>query len=155
MNLGHLYTSFEGRINRKPYWIGAIVLGIISIAVTYAAILAAGGSIMMPDARTMWISLVIQLVTLYPSAALMVKRFHDRDRPGYFAAFLLVPLILKGLTDALGMTGNPFNQNALDYAFLAILVVIGIWFLVELGFLRGTVGPNQYGPDPLGGPLAL
>ena len=28
---------------------------------------------------------------------------------------------------------------------------ISIWALVELGFLRGTVGPNQYGPDPLEG----
>jgi uncharacterized membrane protein YhaH (DUF805 family) len=26
---------------------------------------------------------------------------------------------------------------------------ISIWALVELGFLRGTPGPNQYGPDPL------
>jgi uncharacterized membrane protein YhaH (DUF805 family) len=24
-----------------------------------------------------------------------------------------------------------------------------IWFVVELGFLRGTAGPNRYGPDPL------
>jgi uncharacterized membrane protein YhaH (DUF805 family) len=24
-----------------------------------------------------------------------------------------------------------------------------VWALVEIGFLRGTVGPNQYGPDPL------
>jgi uncharacterized membrane protein YhaH (DUF805 family) len=24
-----------------------------------------------------------------------------------------------------------------------------IWPLVELGFLRGTAGPNRYGPDPL------
>jgi hypothetical protein len=25
---------------------------------------------------------------------------------------------------------------------------------VELGFLRGTVGPNPYGPDPLQAPAA-
>jgi uncharacterized membrane protein YhaH (DUF805 family) len=34
---------------------------------------------------------------------------------------------------------------------IAILVVL-IWFLIELGFLRGTQGQNQYGPDPLGKP---
>jgi uncharacterized membrane protein YhaH (DUF805 family) len=28
---------------------------------------------------------------------------------------------------------------------------LSIWGLVEIGFLRGTVGPNQYGPDPLEG----
>jgi uncharacterized membrane protein YhaH (DUF805 family) len=35
---------------------------------------------------------------------------------------------------------------------LAIAVpftVVGLALLVELGFRRGTVGPNQYGPDPL------
>jgi uncharacterized membrane protein YhaH (DUF805 family) len=27
--------------------------------------------------------------------------------------------------------------------------IIAIWGFVELGCLRGTPGPNQYGPDPL------
>ncbi len=26
---------------------------------------------------------------------------------------------------------------------------ISIWGFVEIGCLRGTEGPNQYGPDPL------
>ena len=149
MDLGYLYTSFEGRINRKRYWIAALILGIATLVVMYLALLAVGGSLIFPDPHTRWILFLIQLLTLYPSAALMVKRFHDRGRAGYFAALLLVPLISKGLTDALGMTGNPLDQNALDYVFLLIFLIIGIWFLVELGFLRGTVGPNQYGPDPL------
>ena len=28
-------------------------------------------------------------------------------------------------------------------------LVISIWALVELGCLRGTIGQNKYGPDPL------
>jgi uncharacterized membrane protein YhaH (DUF805 family) len=152
MDMGHLYTNFEGRINRAKYWLGAIVLGIISMVVLYGSIYAAGGSILEQDSRTQMISLVVQLVFLYPSAALMVKRLHDRNRPGYFAAFLLVPLVLKSVTDVMGLTGNPFSQNALDYAFLIVIVVVAIWFFVEVGCLRGTVGPNQYGPDPLSAP---
>ena len=151
MDMGHLYTSFEGRINRAKYWLGAIVLGIISMVVLYGSIYAAGGSILELDSRTRMITLIVQLVFLYPSAALMVKRLQDRNRPGYFAAFLLVPLVLKGVTDVMGLTGNPFDQNALDYVFLAIIVVVAIWAFVEIGCLRGTVGPNQYGPDPLDG----
>jgi uncharacterized membrane protein YhaH (DUF805 family) len=27
--------------------------------------------------------------------------------------------------------------------------IVGIWFLIELGFQRGTAGDNRYGPDPL------
>jgi uncharacterized membrane protein YhaH (DUF805 family) len=29
--------------------------------------------------------------------------------------------------------------------------VLFIWALIWFGCLRGTVGPNQYGPDPLEG----
>ena len=43
-------------------------------------------------------------------------------------------------------------KNALDYILGIATLVVSIWFLIELGFLRGTQGPNQYGPDPLGSP---
>lgn len=35
-----------------------------------------------------------------------------------------------------------------------IILFIAIWALVELGFLRGTIGANQYGPDPLAPQMA-
>jgi uncharacterized membrane protein YhaH (DUF805 family) len=39
-----------------------------------------------------------------------------------------------------------------------ILNIVGwipwIWGLVELGFLRGTLGPNRFGPDPLAPAIA-
>jgi len=65
------------------------------------------------------LSLLFMLAALWPSWAVGVKRCHDRDRSGWFMLIALIP------------------------------VVGGIWLLVELGFLRGTIGPNKYGPDPL------
>jgi uncharacterized membrane protein YhaH (DUF805 family) len=35
------------------------------------------------------------------------------------------------------------------FVFAIAGFAISIWALVELGFLRGTSGPNDYGPDPL------
>ena len=33
---------------------------------------------------------------------------------------------------------------------IALVPVIGgLWYLIECGFLKGTIGPNNYGPDPL------
>jgi len=32
-----------------------------------------------------------------------------------------------------------------------IFLIYAIYMLVQLGFLKGTAGPNNYGPDPLGG----
>jgi uncharacterized membrane protein YhaH (DUF805 family) len=150
MDFGYLYTSFEGRINRKPYWIGLIVLIIIMMVIIFGASFLLIGSIVEPTFQTRLVTFVLQLLFLYPSTALMVKRLHDRNRPSYWAAFILVPMVLKSLTDMMGMTGDPLNQNALDYLLNIIVFVVSIWFFIELGCLRGTVGSNQYGPDPLG-----
>ena len=150
MDFGYLYTSFEGRINRKRYWMGLIVLIIIMMVIMFGAIYLVGGSMLAADFQTRLVTFVLQLLFLYPSTALMVKRLHDRNRPSYFAAFLLVPMVIKAVTDLMGMTGDPVSQNALDYLLNIIIFAVSVWFFIELGCLRGTVGPNQYGPDPLG-----
>ena len=47
------------------------------------------------------------------------------------------------------MTGDLANLNALDHVLNFTTLGVGIWFFIELGCLRGTIGANQYGPDPL------
>jgi uncharacterized membrane protein YhaH (DUF805 family) len=81
--------------------------------------------------------------------ALMVKRLHDRDRPAWLAGLFLAPNLIKSVTDLIGVTGNPLAFNILDVLLVGLAFVINIWAFVELGCLRGTVGTNQYGPDPL------
>jgi uncharacterized membrane protein YhaH (DUF805 family) len=147
MDFAYLYTSFDGRINRKPYWLASILLAVIMMVLVFVLAFILGMSFLFQ-----LVVFILQLAVLYPSAALMVKRLHDRNKPGYYAAIPLGLLLLKSLTDLIGITGDPLNTNILDYILgIAILVVV-IWFLIELGFLRGTQGQNQYGPDPLGKP---
>ena len=55
------------------------------------------------------------------SLAVQVKRWHDRDKSAWWLLMNFVPFIGA------------------------------IWVLVECGFLRGTEGQNNYGPDPLAG----
>lgn len=147
MDFGYLFTSFDGRINRKPYWMGVLVLfgAAIVISLVFAFLLGAVQSQML-----MIGSFLIQLALLYPSAALMAKRLHDRNRPTWWVAFMLVPIVLQGLAGALGLT-NPLNPTTLDHLLNLVVFVIAIWFFIELGILRGTSGPNEYGPDPLEG----
>jgi uncharacterized membrane protein YhaH (DUF805 family) len=152
MDLVHLYTSFEGRINRATYWIGTIILVVVMLVIMFGIGYMMGMSMEPTDFRFKLVTFVLQLIFLYPSAAVMVKRLHDRDRPTWFAVLILGPVILKGVTDLMGITGDPFNLNMIDYLLSGITFIVAIWFFVELGCLRGTVGPNQYGPDPLGGP---
>lgn len=147
MDFNYLFTSFDGRINRKPYWLGVLVIVVAAIVVSIVF-----GAVLGFESRGFRVaSFLIQLAFLYPGAALMAKRLHDRNRPTWWIAIALVPAVLQGLLGALGVIGDPLNQNALDYLLGLVMFVIGVWFLIELGFLRGTLGANAYGPDPLEG----
>jgi uncharacterized membrane protein YhaH (DUF805 family) len=149
MDLGYLYTSFNGRINRQPYWLGTLIIVIPVIVIVFVIAASMGESVTAPSFRARLISLVIELVLLYPASALIVKRLHDRNRPGGIAAIFLAPSLIKAVTDLAGVTGNPLAPNILDLLLGLISFGIGIWALVEIGCLPGTAGPNQYGPDPL------
>ncbi len=127
MNL-QTFTSFDGRIPRMTFWLGVLVLLIIE----WVLFALFGGMAMMnldmsdPAAAEqamsgMWPIWIISLIFLWPSLAIYTKRWHDRDKSGWWSLILFVPLI----------------------GF--------IWFLVECGFLRGTEGPNRFGDDPVAG----
>jgi len=62
---------------------------------------------------------VLNLIFLIPSLSINVKRCHDRNRSGWFQLILLIP------------------------------VIGGLWFLIEMWFIKGTDGVNKYGQDPL------
>lgn len=155
MDLRHLFTSFDGRINRQPYWFGTIILAVVNVVISLIAGKLLGVSITAPDFRFTLVSLFLAILFLYPAAALMVKRLHDRDRPAWLAALFLGLALFRSVTDLIPMTGNQSNPNVLGLLlggiFAIVFAVISIWAFVELGCLRGSVGTNQYGPDPLGG----
>jgi uncharacterized membrane protein YhaH (DUF805 family) len=137
MNWVHLFTSFEGRISRQPFWIALAVF----IAIDIASVLT------IEDDR---LSAVFDLIMTYPQFAVCAKRGHDRNTPawvvGLFFAFgvALDVMILGGW-----ITKDLSNPTPLVYAFAVPFLVLGLALIIDLGFRRGTVGPNRYGPDPL------
>jgi hypothetical protein len=58
------------------------------------------------------------------------------------AAFLMAPALFGNFGDRLG------ESYAADILAVAALV-LNVWGVVELVFLRGTIGPNRFGADPL------
>jgi uncharacterized membrane protein YhaH (DUF805 family) len=56
---------------------------------------------------------------------------------------------LLDLLTVLGWAGSDEEPSMVSLAIAVPFTVVGLALLVELGFRRGTVGPNQYGPDPL------
>jgi uncharacterized membrane protein YhaH (DUF805 family) len=137
MNWVHLFTSFEGRVSRQPFWIALAAF----IAIDLVSMLT------IEDDR---LSAVFDLIMTYPQFAVCAKRGHDRNTPawvvGLFFAFgvALDLMILSGW-----ITKDLSNPTPLVYAFAVPFLVLGLALIIDLGFRRGTVGPNRYGPDPL------
>ena len=164
MSLFHLLFGFSGRANRGKFWL-AVVLWIIFWAIAVpvcvlAAIIILG--LHLPDSSLPHDELIARYVSLafdylgllivfiaftvvswISAFAVGVKRLHDRDKSGWWILlFYLAPSVL-------GSIANTSEQPLVGFVLGVGSFVISIWALVELGFLRGTVGPNRYGPDPL------
>lgn len=143
MDWKYLLTSFDGRINRAKFW---AAIGIfIALGIVGAIIDSMLGTRydMGNGAQAGIVGSIIALATLYFAFAVYAKRWHDRNKSGWWS---LAPLIVF-------IAGFILTIAVPSVAIVAGIVqlVVGIWVLVELGILKGTPGANQYGPDPLGG----
>ena len=145
MDFSHLYLSTEGRIGRKMWWIGSIILAVIAIVIS----LIVSGLFGPLSFATRLIDFIVVLVLAYPAYALAAKRFQDRNKNGALGAILIGIGVLSSLLQLFGLTGSPVDPNALGMVLGLATLIVAIWYLIDLGILRGTVGDNQYGPDPV------
>jgi uncharacterized membrane protein YhaH (DUF805 family) len=141
MDWQYLFTSFEGRINRRPFWIALLVLLVVSFVLQFTVMAIAGQTA----------GLILSLVLLYPGYALNVKRFHDRNRPDWIPMAFYALLVAIILMQLVGIDRAGAEPTTLFLVVGAVFLIGAIWLTIELGFLRGTAGPNDYGPDPLEG----
>ena len=148
MDWRYLYTRFDGRISRKTYWLASIVLWIVMLAIGAVEYAWTDGFTRVAEFGYRLALFLVGLALWYPISALIVKRLHDRDRDGRLVLILIAPFLLFYLYDLLGWS-DPSNPKTVEDVLAVLTLVVGLVFLVELGFRRGTAGPNQYGPDPL------
>ena len=174
------FVGFDGRLNRQPFWISVLVLVVAGIVLNWLLLavsgangmvdiqaLIAGGktseeiSAMVLDLsrRSGWVSLIVFVILLYPAASISVKRRHDRGNSGLDVWIYMALALVLGLVQALGFGMSVMEVGGMTVpAPTPLLGVLGlvagifaIYLLVVLGFLKGTPGPNTYGPDPLQG----
>lgn len=109
--------SFDGRIGRQTFW-----LSIIALYVVFGIAVSILGSIrtnqVIPTVAILLLA-VIYIFFICANLAIQVKRWHDRNKSGWWVII-----------------------NAIPYLGT-------IWAIIELGFLKGTFGPNRFGDDPL------
>jgi len=133
------YTDFQTRSTRSEFWWVAlfqIIVAIILMIPVMGAVMAVAMSGELESNPLAIYGAVFSLaglpiilfglVNIIPGIALGVRRIHDFDKSGWL--YLIV--IFGGWIPIVG-----------------ILVSIG-WIIVN--FIRGTVGPNRFGDDPLG-----
>jgi len=113
MDIFNLLLSTKGRINREDFWIGTLLITVINLVMMIVARLS-------DSAAALAIVVVFSLLSVWPSLAIQIKRWHDVDKSGWW---MLVNLV-------------PFGS---------------LYALYQCGFVKGTEGPNQYGPDPMAG----
>lgn len=140
--------SFEGRIGRQDFWICTLILWGVQftalIALMMAVFATIGLSGLVEEGKelsdeeslqlvmrmivpiSLWF--LLQLVLIWPNLAVKVKRFHDRDQPGALAAL--------------------FFLNAIPLLNYLTAIPLFVFWLVNLGMLEGTLGPNRYGQSP-------
>lgn len=154
MDFRYLYTAFEGRINRKPFWIASVILFVAAVIISFAVLIPISAVSTTLGAFT---SLILSLVFLFPGVALGVKRLHDRGKSGLLMVVFIVPGLVLQAGDLLGITGSYqtvaghsiYMPNLVGWILSLITLGVAIWALVALGFLKGNSGVNAYGPDPL------
>ena len=120
-SVGAILFSWEARIPRSVFWTYSILIGFLNFILLMTIFFVL--TTMFEEEPPGYVSLGIQLpflVTGLLHLSLQVKRWHDRDKSGFWVFLAIIPVI------------GP------------------IWTFIETGFLPGTVGSNAYGPDPLG-----
>jgi uncharacterized membrane protein YhaH (DUF805 family) len=136
IDLIYLFTSAHGRITREQFWIGLLVVVLAEFSFHWLAYRIQGDKL----------DSIVGLALNYPEFLLAVKRANDRDLPAWQIAVFFVGDATLGFLNLLG-----FGANDAVGLMMVVLDLYLLVLLVDLGFRRGTPGPNRYGPDPLAG----
>ena len=139
MDWAYLLNGFHGRIGRQTFW---IAMGVVAAAEILGHLVA---NVIEGDR----LGAIVDLAFTYPEFAIAVKRGHDRNLPVWLLGVFFGAGALLDLLTVLGWAGSDEEPSMVSLAIAVPFTVVGLALLVELGFRRGTVGPNQYGPDPL------
>jgi uncharacterized membrane protein YhaH (DUF805 family) len=139
MDWAYLFNGFHGRIGRQTFWIAMGVLAAAELV----------GHFIADEIQGERLSAIVDLAFTYPEFAVSLKRAHDRNLPGWLLYIFFGGGAVLDLFTVLGLAGSDDAPSMLSLAIAVPFTVFGLALLIELGFRRGTIGPNPNGPDPL------
>ncbi|WP_257457896.1 DUF805 domain-containing protein [Archangium lipolyticum] len=143
-----LFLTPEGRIGRRDFWIGFLI---VMVASTVLQIIP-------------FIGQLLGLLLVWPQICIHSKRLHDMGKSAWL---MLAPFIVSGICFALSTrtrsmarmieaNTNVQNDNAAPMgaavagmALIALGLLVGIAFLLWVGLSKGEPGRNRFGPRPV------
>jgi len=135
-----------GRTSRLGYWRFQLFAVLLFTPAWIATILATQANQPVIAAVVFAVSFAAYLAAI---VLVCIRRVHDRNRSALWVVLLgggpfACYAAGHGLMELRG-TGNLL----LAALFNLIGFGLGLWGFVEFGFLRGTRGPNSFGPEPV------
>jgi len=149
------FCNFGGRIPRKTFWLANIAVFILDVIV--GAIAAATAEAFAGESANYATMHVVTVAFFYPQFVIALKRAHDLDMSNQviYAWYIALAVDYVVIRLAVWLWSN-FDQTiyslvglAFVLVFITVVGLVTLVMLIELGFRRGTRGPNKYGPDPL------
>lgn len=125
MPLVRLFADFDGRIDRRQFWLGSIALAFCLLAVQWI-------SPRLTDKHTATMVVAFaNAFALFPWAALAAKRATDRGGSSLFGILLICAIVLpRELRPVLGYVWDP--------SLVAISTMAWLVALVDLGLMPGA-----------------
>jgi uncharacterized membrane protein YhaH (DUF805 family) len=148
-----LFTA-RGRTNRGRFWLTQLVLWVSLLAFILLCALIKPAVDLLPAVAShtvipilaVIVGVVFAVVWTVAGILATIRRLHDRDKSGHWIwLFYGLPVFLNGIAEALQQGGGP----GAALLFFVPSAVLSIWGFVEIGCLRGSIGANRFGPDPL------
>lgn len=126
-----LLFSPDGRITRGQFWSVALVYiaasalvggGLFALWTIIPGTVGENGEFSVDGAKAVPYLLLVfgyMIFCVWSGICVSAKRLHDRNKSGWWMLIQFIP------------------------------IVGAIWYLIEVGFRAGTLGPNRFGQDPL------
>ncbi|MEZ2221620.1 DUF805 domain-containing protein [Rhizobium sp. RCC_161_2] len=124
------YATFSGRASRSEFWWFQLFYLLVALAIGLTAALTGAVSNLEDGPSSLFIALAVigglfALAVFLPQLAVQVRRFHDRNISGWWYLGLCILSMIP---------------------YVGFIAGIAIFVITVL---RGTEGPNKFGPDPL------
>jgi len=163
-SFGQFYFSAKARISRKQYWLKGLLALYGIWLILYCIMLPFAISKNTVGTAVFGSLLAIYtLVIIWPGLAILIKRIHDRNKSGWLILIPMIPGVLLAIIWSVAIvgvisaaasgsqvaTGVLVGAGVFTWIVWLISFGISIWFFIEFGCMRGTIGANAYGPDPV------